>query len=67
MVYRCQRRRATKLSTSITSEKAHARTICLCSNECSSFPVSASHILLQRVSYVVKNVNHTQEQVHKNF
>lgn len=30
-----------------TSEKAQARTMCLCSNECSSSPVSASQSLLQ--------------------
>lgn len=29
-----------------TSEKAQARTMCLCSNECNSSPVKASHIFL---------------------
>jgi hypothetical protein len=32
----------------ITSEKAHARTICLCSKEWSTSPVSASHIFLKK-------------------
>lgn len=31
-----------------TSENAHARTMCLCSNECNSSPLNASHTLLQK-------------------
>lgn len=34
--------------SSSTSEKAHDRTMCLCSNECNSFPVIASHTFLKK-------------------
>lgn len=33
-------------TTKSTSEKAHARTMCLCSKECNSSPVSASQTFL---------------------
>ena len=38
-----------KKKQELTCEKAHARTMCLCSKECNSFPVNAFHIFLKRV------------------
>lgn len=36
----------------LTPEKAHARTICLCSNECNTSPVNASHSLLSKNIFI---------------
>ena len=38
-----------------TSEKEQARTMCLCSNECKTSPVSASHNFLQTNEHNRKN------------
>lgn len=45
----CSPEKAELPNSKFTSEKAHARTICLCSKECFSSPVNASHNFLQKI------------------
>lgn len=53
----CSPEKAELPNSKSTSEKAHALTICLCSKECFSSPVNASHNFLQKITRSIKHRN----------